>query len=107
MTEATWGDASKNPDINWTMSAALENVVRGEEDVAEVANLAGAVREWLRLDPEHRNADPDARAADPDRRRLACHSDGRRHCHAGGASANLRDADAPDRLPATIAVTSR
>lgn len=54
MTEATWGEASKNPDIDWSMSAALENVTRGDQDIAEVANLAGVVREWLKLGPEHR-----------------------------------------------------
>ena len=39
MTEATWGDATKTPDIDWSMSAALENVTRGGEDIAEVASL--------------------------------------------------------------------
>lgn len=56
MTEATWGDATKTPDVDWSMSAALENVTRGGEDVAEVANLEGVVRERLRLDPEHQRA---------------------------------------------------
>lgn len=50
------GDASKNPDVDWSMSAALENVVRGEQDLAEVANLAGVVRDWLGHDPEHRGS---------------------------------------------------
>lgn len=54
MTEATWGDATKTPDIDWSMSAALENVTRGGEDIAEVASLENVVREWLGLDPEHR-----------------------------------------------------
>ena len=53
MTEATWGDA-KTPDIDWTMSAALEDVVRGGEDIAEVTNLRAAVMAWTTLDPEHR-----------------------------------------------------
>lgn len=53
MAEATWGDAWKSPDVDWSMSVALENVTRGGEDIAEVANLAGVVREWLKLDPEH------------------------------------------------------
>lgn len=53
MTEATWGEAT-TPSIDWTMSAALRDVVRGGEDIAEVANLAGVVREWLALDPAHR-----------------------------------------------------
>ena len=56
MTEAAWGDATKTLDVDWAMSAALENVTRGGEDVAEVANLEGVVREWLRLDPEHQRA---------------------------------------------------
>ncbi len=37
------------------MSAALANVVRGGSEVAEVTNLAGAVRAWLTLDDELRN----------------------------------------------------
>jgi len=56
MTEATWGDDAQNPAIGWRMSAALENVPRGDSDVAEVTNLAGAVREWLTLDPEHQRS---------------------------------------------------
>ncbi|BCA62752.1 hypothetical protein HMP09_1986 [Sphingomonas sp. HMP9] len=56
MTEATWGQAAKTPDIDWRMSAALEDVPRGEEDVAEVTSLEGAVRAWLELDSEHRTA---------------------------------------------------
>ncbi|WBO21543.1 hypothetical protein [Sphingomonas abietis] len=36
------------------MSAALENVPRGDNDLAEVTSLEGAVRAWLGLDPEHR-----------------------------------------------------
>jgi len=53
VTEATWGDHAKTPDIDWRMSAALEDVPRGDDDVAEVTSLEGAVRAWLRLDPEH------------------------------------------------------
>jgi hypothetical protein len=56
MTEASWGDASKSPPIDWSMSASLENVVRNDQDIAEVANLEGVVREWLKLDPEHQAA---------------------------------------------------
>lgn len=56
MTEATWGDESKTPDIDWRMSAALENVPRGDGDLAEVTSLEGAVRAWTGLDPEHRSA---------------------------------------------------
>ena len=55
MTEATWGDAASAP-IDWHMSAALENVPRGQEDVPEVTSLAGAVREWMGLDPAHKAA---------------------------------------------------
>ena len=56
MTEATWGESAKTPDINWRKSASLENVPRGETDIAEVTNLERAVRDWVRLDPEHRDA---------------------------------------------------
>lgn len=54
MTEATWGDDTMSPDIDWRMSAALENVPRGDSDVAEVTSLARAVTAWLALDPQHR-----------------------------------------------------
>lgn len=54
MTEATWNDAAKTPEIDWRMSAALENVPRGDTDVAEVTSLEGAVRAWLELDLQHR-----------------------------------------------------
>jgi hypothetical protein len=56
MTEATWGDDAKTPEVDWRMSAALENVPRGDADLAEVTSLEGAVRAWTALDPEHRNA---------------------------------------------------
>jgi hypothetical protein len=56
MTEATWGDDAMTPDINWRMSASLENVPRGDTDVAEVASLERAVRDWLALDAEHQAA---------------------------------------------------
>ena len=56
MTEATWGDAAKTPEIEWRMSASLENVPRGDADVAEVTSLEGAVRAWLDLDAGHRAA---------------------------------------------------
>ena len=55
MSQASWGDAG-TPEINWRMSAALQNVPRGDEDVAEVTSLEGAVRAWLALDPDHRSA---------------------------------------------------
>jgi hypothetical protein len=54
MTEANWGEDAKTPPINWRMSAALENVPRGDGDVPEVTSLEGAVRAWTVLDPEHR-----------------------------------------------------
>jgi hypothetical protein len=55
MTEASWGDGAMSPDIDWRMSAALENVPRGDSDLAEVTSLAGAVAAWLALDPAHRD----------------------------------------------------
>jgi hypothetical protein len=56
MTEATWDDAAKTPPIDWTISASLENVEREGQDIAEVTNLADAVRAWLLLDTSHQNA---------------------------------------------------
>lgn len=56
MTEATWGESAKTPEINWRMSASLENVPRGDSDVAEVTSLERAVRDWRELDPEHQAA---------------------------------------------------
>lgn len=56
MSEASWGDATKTPTIEWRMSASLENVARGDSEIAEVTSLEGAVRAWLNLDPEHRIA---------------------------------------------------
>jgi hypothetical protein len=50
VVEATWG--SSQP-IAWHMSAALENVPRGESELAEVTSLARAVAEWRSLDPAH------------------------------------------------------
>lgn len=55
MAEATWGDVT-SPEIDWRMSAALENVPRGDDDLAEVTSLAGAVQAWLALDAQHRSA---------------------------------------------------
>jgi hypothetical protein len=54
MTEASEGQRALNPAINWKMSAALENVPRGESELAEVTSLAGAVAAWQALDPAHR-----------------------------------------------------
>ncbi|MES2420389.1 MAG: hypothetical protein V4595_03725 [Pseudomonadota bacterium] len=56
MTEASWGDATKTPEIDWRMSAALENVPRASENLAEVTSLEGAVRAWIALDRDHRDA---------------------------------------------------
>ena len=56
MTEASWGDDAMTPDIDWRMSASLEDVPRGDNDLAEVTSLEGAVRAWLGLDPVHRAA---------------------------------------------------
>ena len=53
MTEATWGDGTRTPSIDWRMSAALENVPRGDTDLAEVTSLEGAVRAWSQLDAKH------------------------------------------------------
>ena len=56
MTEATWNDEANTPDIDWRMSASLENVPRGDADLAEVTSLEGAVRAWRDLDEQHRDA---------------------------------------------------
>jgi hypothetical protein len=56
MTEATWGENAKTPEINWRMSASLENVPRGDNDVAEVTSLERVVRDWCALDPQHQAA---------------------------------------------------
>lgn len=56
MTEATWDESAMTPEINWRVSAALENVPRGDSDIAEVTNLEQAVRDWLELDPQHQEA---------------------------------------------------
>ncbi|WP_445192807.1 hypothetical protein ACT009_02430 [Sphingomonas sp. Tas61C01] len=55
MSQASWGETG-TPDINWRMSAALQNVPRGDDDLAEVTSLEGAVRAWLALDPDHQEA---------------------------------------------------
>ena len=56
MTEVSWGDDTRNPLIDWRMSASLEDVPRGDDDLAEVTSLGGAVRAWIELDPVHRAA---------------------------------------------------
>lgn len=38
--------------IDWRMSAALENVPRGDAEVPEVTSLEAAVRAWQALDGE-------------------------------------------------------
>lgn len=54
MAEARWsGDPSS---IDWSMSAALENVPRGDQAVPEVTSLEGAVRAWIALPPDLQNA---------------------------------------------------
>ena len=55
MTTATWGESAATPEINWRMSVALEDVPRGDDELAEVTSLEGAVRAWLELDPAHRD----------------------------------------------------
>jgi len=54
MQEANWGDGTMSPEIDWRMSAALENVPRGDSDLVEVTSLAGAIAAWRALDPAHR-----------------------------------------------------
>lgn len=54
MPEATWNDGTETREVNWRMSASLENVPRGESDLAEVTNLERAVRDWLALEVRHR-----------------------------------------------------
>jgi hypothetical protein len=56
MNQASWGDGAMSPEIDWRMSASLENVPRGDSDLAEVTNLAGAVAAWQALEPAHRAA---------------------------------------------------
>lgn len=56
MTEATWNKDAKTPGIDWQMSASLENVPRGDEELAEVTSLEKAVRAWQDLDPSHQQA---------------------------------------------------
>ncbi len=50
----TWDEGSKSPPIDWHMSASIENVPRGDDDLAEVTSLEQAVTAWLALDPRHR-----------------------------------------------------
>ena len=55
MSEASWSDNSMTPVIDWSVSAALENVERQRQDFAEVTSLEGAVRAWLTLEPRHKS----------------------------------------------------
>lgn len=55
MTEASWGEMAPS-NIEWRMSAALENVPRGDAELAEVTSLKGAVQAWLALDAGRRAA---------------------------------------------------
>lgn len=54
MTEASWNEQAKTPTIDWSVSAALENVQREGQDIAEVSNLETAVRVWVDLEPHHK-----------------------------------------------------
>jgi hypothetical protein len=54
MNEANWGRGTMSPGVDWRMSAALENVPRGESDLAEVTSLAAAIAAWQALDPAYR-----------------------------------------------------
>jgi hypothetical protein len=54
LTAPSWRAGATSPDIDWRKSGALENVPRGDGDLAEVTSLAGAVAAWLPLDPAHR-----------------------------------------------------
>lgn len=51
MSEASWNGGGT---IEWTMSASLEDVTRGGEQVPEVTSLARAVRAWQTLPEEQR-----------------------------------------------------
>ncbi|MDP9413950.1 MAG: hypothetical protein M3Q08_07630 [Pseudomonadota bacterium] len=43
---------ARTEEIDWAMSAALENVRRGGEQLPEVTSLQGAVRAWLQLEDD-------------------------------------------------------
>jgi len=55
MSEASWGNGTMSPQIDWRMSAALENVPRGDSDLAEVTSLVCAIAAWRALDPRHQS----------------------------------------------------
>ena len=54
MTEASWNNDANTPAIDWSVSAALENVERGGQDIAEVTSFEDAVRAWQSLEPERK-----------------------------------------------------
>jgi hypothetical protein len=54
MSEARWGTDALSPEIDWRMSASLENVPRGDSELAEVTSLEGAVAAWQALEPAQR-----------------------------------------------------
>ncbi|WP_375271139.1 hypothetical protein [Sphingomonas sp.] len=53
MVEASWSGGETGA-IAWTMSASLEDVPRGGEQVPEVTSLERAVRAWRELSPDQR-----------------------------------------------------
>ena len=52
MTEASWTGGGT---IEWSMSASLQDVTRGGEQVPEVTSLERAVRAWRVLPAEQRD----------------------------------------------------
>jgi hypothetical protein len=48
----SWGEEATSPDPDWTISARLANVVRGDEELPEVTNLQEALEAWGRLDED-------------------------------------------------------
>lgn len=52
MPENTAGPGPDPVDIDWRMSASLEDVPRGDDELAQVTSLERAVRAWAGLDPE-------------------------------------------------------
>lgn len=52
MAEASWTGGGT---IEWSMSASLEDVTRGGEQVPEVTSLERAVRAWRALPAEQRD----------------------------------------------------
>jgi len=51
LSEGSWGESTSTPIIDWSVSAGLENVSRGGQEIAEVTSLEGAVRAWQALEP--------------------------------------------------------